>query len=65
MPAFGKNGIVNLNGKSVKETYQLVKPDGTVVMSCDNQVQLESHKQNLSQKLNCELQIKKVTLQCI
>jgi len=65
MPAFGKNGIVNLNGKSAKETYQLVKPDGTVVMSCDNQVQLESHKQNLSQKLNCELQIKKVTLQCI
>ena len=65
MPAFGKNGIVNLNDKSVKETYQLVKPDGTVVMSCDNQVQLESHKQNLSQKLNCELQIKKVTLQCI
>lgn len=65
MPAFGKNGIVDLNGKQVKESYQLVKPDGTVVMSCDNEMQLASHQQNLSQKLNCELQIKKVTLQCL
>lgn len=65
MPAFGKDGIVNLNKPQVKETYQLVKPDGTVIMSCDNEIQLESHKQNLSQKLNCELKIIKKTLQLI
>ena len=57
MPAFGKNGIVNLEGKGQKTMWQLVKPDGTVVMSCECKGQLESHKDNLSQKMNCELQI--------
>ena len=65
MPAFGKDGIVNINQSTPKETWQLVKPDGTVVMSCDNQLQLESHKQNLSQKLNCELRLVKKTIQLI
>lgn len=65
MPAFGKDGIVNINQSKPRETWQLVKPDGTVVMSCDNELQLESHKANLSQKLNCELQLVKKTLQLI
>lgn len=65
MPAFGKNGIVNINQSTPRETWQLVKPDGTVVMSCDNELQLESHKANLSQKLNCELKMVKKTLQLI
>lgn len=65
MPAFGKDGIVNINQSRPRETYQLVKPDGTVVMSCDNEVQLESHKQNLSQKLSCELTLVKKTLNLI
>ena len=65
MPAYGKDGIVNINQPKSRETWQLVKPDGTVVMSCDNQLQLESHKANLSQKLNCELQLVKKTLQLI
>ena len=65
MPAFGKDGIVNINQSRPRETYQLIKPDGTVVMSCDNETQLESHKQNLSQKLNCELTLVKKTLNLI
>ena len=65
MPAFGKNGIVNINQSEMRETWQLVKPDGTVVMSCDNELQLESHKQNLSQKLNCELKLVKKTIHLI
>lgn len=65
MPAFGKDGIVNLNETKSRKTYQLVKPDGTVVMSCDCKEQLESHKQNLSQKLNCELNLVEKNLQLI
>ena len=65
MPAFGKDGIVNLNETKVKKTYQLVKPDGTVVMSCDNKDQLEMHKANLSQKFNCELNLVEKKLQLI
>lgn len=63
MPAFGKNGIVNINGNSAKTTWQVVKSDGTVVASFDNQQQAESHKANLSQ--NADLTIKQVTLQCL
>ena len=65
MPAFGKDGIVNLNETKSRKTYQLVKPDGSVVMSCDCKEQLESHKENLSQKLNCELNLVEKNLQLI
>lgn len=65
MPAFGKDGMVNLNQNKSRETYQLVKPDGTVVMSCNDETQLEMHRQNLSQKLNCELKLVRKTLQLI
>lgn len=65
MPAFGKDGMVNLNETKTRKTYQLVKPDGSVVMSCDCKEQLESHKANLSQKLNCELQLVEKNLQLI
>ena len=65
MPAFGKDGIVNLEPSTPKKTFQLVKPDGTVVMSCDNRDQLEMHKANLSQKMNCELQLVERKLQLI
>ena len=65
MPAFGKNGIYNLNNSSVKKMYKIVKSDGTVVMSCDCKEQLESHIQNLSQKLNCELKLIETDMKCI
>lgn len=65
MPAFGKDGMVNLNKQSVKENFKLVKPDGTVVMSCNCREQLEEHKKVLSQKLNCELNIVESKLECL
>lgn len=65
MPAFGKDGIVNLNKNETRENWLLVKPDGTVVLSCNNKQQLESHIQNLSQKFNCELKLVKQEVQCL
>jgi len=65
MPAFGKDGIININQSTPKKTFQLVKPDGTVVMSCDSKSQLEMHKENLSQKLNCELTLVERKLQLV
>ena len=52
MPAFGKNGIVNINPAEPKTTWQLVKPDGTVVMS-GLQHEVESAKDSMSKQLNC------------
>lgn len=65
MPAFGKNGMVNLNQATPTVSYQLVKPDGSVVMSCNCKEQLESHKENLSQKLGCELELREANLRCL
>lgn len=65
MPAFGKEGMVNINQSAPKKNYKLVKPDGTVVMSCNCKEQLESHKQNLSQSLGCELQVVEETVRCL
>ena len=63
MPAFGKNGIVNIKGEP-ETTWQLVKPDGTVVMS-GLQHEVESAKDSMSKQLNCELTIKTSTMRCI
>jgi hypothetical protein len=63
MPAFGKNGIVNIKNEP-ETTWQLVKPDGTVVMS-GLQKDVESAKERLSNELNCQLIIKTSTMRCI
>lgn len=63
MPAFGKNGIVNIKGEA-ETTWQLVKPDGTVVMS-GLQKDVESAKEKLSQELNCQLTMRTSTMRCI
>ena len=65
MPAFGASGVFNLNAKQKKTTWQLVKPDGGVVMSCECKEQLEQHKTNLSQKLGVELSLVEKKLQYI
>ena len=57
MPAFGKNGMFNLNQSAPKKMWAIVKPDGTAVMSCNDREQLESHLKNLSEKLGCELTV--------
>lgn len=64
MPAFGKNGMVNLNQKESQTVWQLVKPDGTVVKS-GLQKDMESEKETLSKQLNCELVLKTSAMQCI
>ena len=63
MPAFGKNGIVNIKSEP-ETTWQLVKPDGTVVMS-GLQKDVESAKEKLSQELNCQLTMRTSTMRCI
>jgi hypothetical protein len=63
MPAFGKNGIVNIKNEP-ETTWQLVKPDGTVVMS-GLQKDVESAKEKLSQELNCQLTMRTSTMRCI
>lgn len=64
MPAFGKDGIVNIGQNEPKTVWQLVKPDGTVVKS-GTQAEIESSKQSLSQQLNCELTVKTSTMRCL
>ena len=64
MPAFGKNGIVNINQNEPQTVWQLVKPDGTVVMS-GLQKDVESAKESLSQQLNCQLTMRTSTMKCI
>ena len=64
MPAFGKDGIVNIDQNEPKTVWQLVKPDGTVVKS-GTQAEIESSKQSLSQQLNCELTVKTSTMRCL
>ena len=64
MPAFGKNGIVNINQNEPQTVWQLVKPDGTVVMS-GLQKDVESAKESLSQQLNCQLTVRTSTMRCI
>ena len=57
MPAFGPNGIVNLNPTSPKITYTLVKDDGSIVTSSTDKTQIEAQKETLSKQLNSELHI--------
>ena len=64
MPAFGKNGIVNINQNEPQTVWQLVKPDGTVVMS-GLQKDVESAKESLSQQLDCQLTMRTSTMKCI
>lgn len=64
MPAFGKNGIVNINQNEPQTVWQLVKPDGTVVMS-GLQKDVESAKENMSKQLNCQLTVRTSTMRCI
>lgn len=57
MPAFGKEGIVNINPVQPRKTYQLVKPDGQVVVTSSDKKQIEDRKKSLSQELKCELSL--------
>lgn len=65
MPAFGKDGIHNLNQSVNKEVWKIKDSDGKVLMVCDNEGQAASHRASLSQKLGKECQISKEILQCL
>lgn len=64
MPAFGKDGIKNLNPVTSKVIWEIVASDGKVVATCDEN-SVESQKQALSQKLNQELTARQRTLKCL
>lgn len=65
MPAFGKNGIVNVESSAAKDIWTLKTSDGKILMSCDNEQQAMEHKVSLSQKMNKEITVEKKSLRCI
>lgn len=65
MPAFGKNGIVNLNQNSPKEIFNVIKEDGSVVGTSDDRNNAELLKSSLEKQMNCNLTIQEKTLTCI
>ena len=65
MPAFGKDGIKNLNQSVEKDVWEIVNPEGKVLMVCDTQAQAASHQQSLSQKCGKELTIRQGKLKCL
>lgn len=65
MPAFGKDGIVNLNQSSEKEVWNITDSEGKVIMSCNDMKTAMIHKESLSQKMNKELTVKQGKLRCL
>lgn len=65
MPAFGKDGVQNLNQSAKKEVWKIKDPEGKVLMVCDNELQANAHRQSLSQKLGKECLMAKETMQCL
>lgn len=65
MPAFGKDGIVNVNQQNSMKTFILVKPDGQVVASNASREVLEERRKVLSQEMKCDLTIKEKELKLI
>jgi hypothetical protein len=65
MPAFGKNGLVNLNQSAGKEVWKVKDPDGKTLMVCDNQAQAEIHKISLSQKMNKQCVVERGEAKCL
>lgn len=65
MPAFGKNGIVNINQSQSKDVYNIVKQDGSIVASSNDKGNAEQLKSSLEKQLNCDLTIQEKTLNLI
>ena len=65
MPAFGKDGIVNVNGSLEKEVWNIVDSNGKVIMVCNDQNQANVHCANLSLKSNRELKVERGTIKCL
>lgn len=65
MPAFGKNGIVNLNPASEKKIWNLFDEKGNKIESCTSQEQAEARKIALSQQLNSTISIQEGKMVCL
>ena len=58
MPAFGKDGIVNLNQPQEKPVWEVIDSSGKVLAVCDSQNNAESQKVLLTQQTNQELTVR-------
>ena len=65
MPAFGKNGIVNLNPTSSKTIWNLFDEKGNKIESCLTKEQAEARKTVLSQQLNSTINIQEGRMVCL
>ena len=65
MPAFGQNGIVNINQSAERQVWRIKDPEGKVLMVCENEAQAEMHRQSLSQKLNKECSVERGKMACL
>ncbi len=65
MPAFGKNGIVNLNPSTEKIIWNLIDDKGNKIESCASQEQAEARKKVLSQQLNSTINIQEGRMVCL
>lgn len=65
MPAFGKNGVNDLRKNSERKVWNIVDPDGKVLMVCNNKEQAASHRKSLSQMMNKELSVQSSTMRCL
>ena len=64
MPAFGKNGIVNLNQSKTQPVWTARTPDGRIVLTSSVEI-TEEQRQNLAKAHNAEITIVKSEVQCI
>jgi len=64
MPAFGKNGIVNLNSSSVKETWEVKDSNGKSLGVFQSEAQANTQKEILS-KNGTDVSVIKKELHCL
>ena len=65
MPAFGKDGLKNLNQSKEMPVWEIVNSEGKVLMICNDERQANDHKQSLSQKCGKELTVRQGKLKCL
>ena len=65
MPAFGNNGIVNINSSTEKTVWNVVDSEGKVIMICNNENQAKAHCLTLSQKMNKKLSVSQGKMRCV
>lgn len=65
MPAFGKDGLKNLNQSVEKDVWEIVNSEGKVLMVCDTKEQADSHQLTLSRMSNKELTVRQGKLKCL